>query len=71
MELLRNKLINSNVINKNDPFNIDILKKMLKDKFNEIDFNEAKEDVIPFIKDTKKLESWNKNYFILLTDEYL
>ena len=55
LELLRNKLIDSKYINKNDDFNIDILKDMLTNKFKEIDYKNAKEDVIPFVKDVNNL----------------
>ena len=68
MELVKNKLIASNYINKDDNFNIDMLKKLLIKKFSEIDYKDAKEDVMPFIKDTSSLEMWNKDFFISITE---
>lgn len=59
----------SNYINSNDEFDIKTLKELLKKKFNEIDYIEAKEDVIPFIKNVDSLELWNKNFFISITDK--
>ena len=69
LELLRNKLIDSKYIDKNDDFNIDILKDMLINKFKEIDYNNAKEDVIPFIKDINSLNLWNSDFFIKITEQ--
>lgn len=68
MLLIKNKLIASNYINKDDNFNIDMLKKLLIEKFSEIDYKDAKEDVMPFIKDTSSLEIWNKDFFISITE---
>jgi len=41
----------------------------LKDKFNEINYENAKKDVLPFIKDASKLDLWNKDFFINITDD--
>lgn len=67
IELLKNKLIESKYINKNDNFDIDNLKKLLIQKFNEIDYKEAKEDVMPFIKNIDSLNIWSKEFFVNIT----
>ena len=67
IELIKNKLIDSNYIKPNSNFNIDTLKELLIKKFNEIDYTEAKEDVLPFIKDIDSLNLWNKDFFISIT----
>ena len=69
IELLRNKLIDSDYIKKDDVFNIDVLKNLLINKFKEIDYKEAIEDVKPFIKDVNSLELWNSDFFIKITDK--
>ena len=66
--MIRNKLIESKFIEENSEFNIDILKEMLKSKFNEIDYQDAKEDVKPFIKDINSLNIWSKEFFISITN---
>ena len=33
-----------------------------------MDFEEAKEDVIPFLKDTSKLDLWNADFFKAITE---
>lgn len=69
LELVKNKLIESNCINANDKFSIDDLKNLLINKFKEIDYMEAKEDVIPFIKNTESLNIWSSEFFISITKE--
>ena len=67
IELLKNKLIKSEFIDSNSNFDINVLKDLLIKKFNEIDYKDAKEDVLPFIKDVDNLELWNKEFFISIT----
>ena len=67
IELLKNKLIKSEFIDSNSNFDINVLKELLIKKFNEIDYKDAKEDVLPFIKDVDNLELWNKEFFISIT----
>lgn len=69
LELVKNKLIESNYINANDKFSIDDLKNLLINKFKEIDYTEAKEDVVPFIKNTESLNIWSSEFFISITKE--
>ena len=68
IELIKNKLIESDYINKDDVFDINILKELLIKKFKNINYNDAKEDVIPFIKDVTKLDLWNSEFFISITE---
>lgn len=69
LELVKEKLIESEVINRDNEFNIDILKSMLNNKFNEINYTDAKEDVIPFIQDVDSLNLWSSVFFIKTTKE--
>lgn len=69
IELIKNKLIESKYIDKDNKFNISILKELLIDKFNEIDYAEAREDVIPFVKNIDSLDIWNKDFFISITNK--
>ena len=69
LELLKNKLIESNYIDKNDNLDINRVKELLVNKFNEIDYNDAKEDVKPFIKNVDCLNIWSKEFFINITEE--
>ena len=64
LELIKSKLIESKVITENSDFNIDILKNLLNKKFKEINYTDAKEDVITFIEDKDSLNLWNSEFFI-------
>jgi len=64
IELVKEKLIDSKVLKENDEFNIDILKEILEKKLKEINYTDAKEDVMPFIKDIESLNLWSSNFFI-------
>ena len=66
---LREKLIDSQYIDTNETISCEDIKKMLIERFNEIDFEQAKEDVIPFIKDPSVLDIWSKDFFIAITDQ--
>ena len=69
VELVKNKLIESNYIDKNDKFDINILKELLIEKFGQINYNDSKEDVIPFIKNVEFLDIWSKEFFISITEK--
>ena len=67
LELIRSKLIESKLIIENSDFNIDILKNLLNKKFREINYTDAKEDVITFIEDRDSLNLWNSEFFVEIT----
>ena len=46
----------------------DSLKKLLFERFESIDFESAKNDVRPFIKDSRELEFWSRDYFNQITE---
>jgi hypothetical protein len=41
---------------------------MLKDRFEKINYEQAKEDVVPFIKDARELDIWSADFFAQITD---
>ena len=63
IELVRQKLIESGVLEKESNFNIDVLKQLLNERFDKIDYSDAKEDVITFIEDKDSLNLWSKEFF--------
>ena len=71
IELLKNKLIESNYIKEEDNFDINSVKQLLINKFNEIDYNNAKEDIIPFIKNLESTNLWSKEFFINITNDLI
>lgn len=69
LDLVKSKLIESNVLQNSDSFDIDILKKMLKKKFLEINYTDAIKDVESFVSDTKNLQIWSSEFFQTITEE--
>ncbi|RJR17012.1 MAG: nucleotidyl transferase AbiEii/AbiGii toxin family protein [Nitrospiraceae bacterium] len=47
------------------------LKEMLAEKFSSIDYAQAKQDVMPFIKDPRTLELWSDDFFRSITRDKL
>lgn len=69
LSYLKAKLVESNFIAENYDLSIENLKLLLKERFKSIDFEEAKNDVLPFIKDKSKIALWSKEFFISICDK--
>lgn len=61
---LKNKLVESNKLSKLNDFNIDILKRMLINRFNEVDFSQVKQDAQKFTIKNENLNFYCKELFI-------
>lgn len=48
--------------------NIETIKKLLNIRFESIDFNQAKQDVLPFVKNPAVLDAWSKDLFCSVTE---
>ena len=68
MTHLRARLIESGAIGENEVCEINDIKKMLNDRFETIDYKQAKEDVIPFIKEPSKMDMWSTEFFKQITE---
>lgn len=66
---LREKSIQSGHCNENDLKTLGQLKKMLIKRFEGINFDDTKKDVLPFIKDSTELKYWNLDFFTQITDK--
>ncbi len=64
---LRARLEDTGILTENDTFELNELQTMLKERFTTIDFEQAKQDVLPFVADKSKLELWSKEFFIDIT----
>ena len=64
---LRTRLEDSGVLSKDEPFTRETLLEMLNKRFDTIDFEQAKQDVLPFIANPAKLDLWCKDFFIDIT----
>lgn len=65
---LRARLEDTGVLRESDIFTIDTLKTMLTERFDTIDYEQAKQDVLPFIQNPDKLNLWSKDFFMSITE---
>ena len=66
---LRARLIDSGYISENQECTLEEIKMMLKNRFDSIDFLQARKDVEPFIRDTSVLDIWSSDFFKQITEE--
>ncbi len=64
MTYLKNKLVASSILKENDLLNIETLKNMLFNKFNQIDFSQVKRDAEKFTINNENLSLYSKELFI-------
>lgn len=65
---LRERLIQSGFITADVECSLDEIKHMLSDRFEAIDFSQARRDVEPFIHDTSVLNIWSADFFKQITE---
>ena len=65
---LRQRLIDSGTIYEDTVCSLDDVKQMLSERFDRIDFSQAKQDVEPFIHDASALDIWNAEFFKQITN---
>lgn len=65
---LNARLVDSGFIDNDFKLNRERLIKILQERFATIDFTQAKNDVLPFIRDKSKLELWSKEFFQDITE---
>lgn len=65
---LRERLLQSGYIAKDAECTLPELKQMLRDKFEKIDYAQAKRDVEPFIHDPAVLDLWCADFFRQITE---
>ncbi len=64
---LESRLKQTKTISESTHLDKDLLVKMLEEKFNSIDYESAKMDVRPFIKDDSNLSLWGSDFFKSIT----
>lgn len=70
LQYLENKLKNTGgIIDEKDALTLEMVKKLLAEKFSSADYESAKEDVIRFIKDDESLKIWKKELFLSTLDQ--
>lgn len=65
---LRERLIQTGYISEEDTCSLEDVKKFLNTRFETIDYEQAKEDVLPFIRDHNSLNLWSVDFFKQVTN---
>lgn len=65
---LRERLIDSGYIPQDADCSLTEIKRMLSERFDSIDFAQARQDVEPFIHDSSVMDVWNPEFFKQITD---
>ena len=65
---LQARLEDSGTLPENEVFSRETLLKMLQKRFETIDFEQAKQDILPFIVNPDKLDLWSKDFFMDITN---
>lgn len=65
---LKARLVQTGFISETDKMNINDVKNILKKRFENIDYENAKMDVYPFIKNQTALDIWGKEFFKSITE---
>ncbi len=65
---LQARLEDSGTLPENEVFSRETLLKMLQERFETIDFEQAKQDILPFIVNPDKLDLWSKDFFMDITN---
>ena len=67
LQNLKAKLVQSKFISEDYDLTIENLKSLLNERFEHLNFEHAKLDVLPFVKDKSKLDLWSKDFFVEIT----
>ncbi len=69
LEYLKAKALQSGHIQPSELNNIKELRQVLEARFDSVDFESAREDIKPFIKDPSELKYWNADFFKQITEQ--
>lgn len=64
---LKAKLVQSKFVDEKYDLTIDNLKSLLNERFDNLNVEQAKQDVLPFVKDKTKLDIWSVEFFKEIT----
>lgn len=65
---LQQRMVQTGHWQEDETLNLEALKKRLAERINEVDFDQAREDVLPFIDDVDALALWSREFFVGLLD---
>ena len=65
---LNARLVDSGFDGAREDMTLEEIKDILHRRFESIDYDQARQDVLPFIKNPSAMEIWSKDFFIAITD---
>ena len=65
---LNARLVDSGFDGAREDMTLEEIKDILHRRFKSIDYDQARQDVLPFIKNPAAVEIWSKDFFIAITD---
>ena len=65
---LNARLVDSGFDGAREDMTLEEIKDILCRRFESIDYDQARQDVLPFIKNPSAVEIWSKEFFIAITD---
>lgn len=66
---LNARLVDSGFDGAREDMTLEEIKDILHRRFESIDYDQARQDVLPFIKNPSAVEIWSKDFFIAITDD--
>ncbi len=71
LEHLSNRMKQTNCLKKGEIITEQMLFQLLLERFKEVDFEQIKRDVLPFLKNPDVLELWSEDFFRKITEDKL
>ena len=68
IEHLKARLVQTGVWDEGKAFSVEDAKHLLYERFETIDYQQAKADVVPFLKNTSALDMWSADFFKQITE---
>jgi predicted nucleotidyltransferase component of viral defense system len=65
---LNARLLDSGFEGAREDLSLDEIKGILRRRFDAIDFDQAREDVLPFIKNPSAVDVWSRDFFVAITE---
>lgn len=69
LEHLKERMVESGDFDRGDALTGDIVKELLESKIENLDIDQAKNEVQVFIKEKSRLDFWSRDYFKMLVDK--
>ena len=69
VEHLKSRLVDSGAWNEDESFNVTDAKRLLCERFESIDYHQAKSDVLPYVKNSGVLDIWSTDFFKQITED--